>query len=336
MQQRQKTIAKVIGNTAYLLLIGLAVLFMGLLAASHYSLLGDYQLKTVTSGSMSPEIPTGSVVLIDTSYPHAHSLAPGQVITYAQASDPSQFITHRIVETTEAGFITQGDANQSIDRGEVSASQIVGRVSYSVPYVGYIYGAVMTPLGMTMLVLVPALILVALEIKNIYRQLKPHPIYRHPAMDKKLQSLKLIAITAIGFSFISGTTIAQFTDQAANSGNTFTSASWEEPDGGSLRFNQANLLPLAITSFANQKPHDECLDISSEHDVWHFIHPAGHFTHIELEFSDGTQSLSDAHIHPHSMHAYFVTTPGSTLISTEAYGIDGRDFFNLSHVCTAE
>ena len=47
-------------------------------------------------------------------------------------------ISHRIVNQTETGFITKGDANKSIDESEINNSQVLGKgTNWSIPYIGY-------------------------------------------------------------------------------------------------------------------------------------------------------------------------------------------------------
>lgn len=67
----------------------------------------------VLSGSMEPEIPTGSVVVVDG---RKKEWNPGDVITYRRGN---MVVTHRIVEKSEEGYYTKGDANAEEDAGIV-------------------------------------------------------------------------------------------------------------------------------------------------------------------------------------------------------------------------
>ena len=67
----------------------------------------------VLSGSMEPEIPTGSVVVVDG---RKKEWNPGDVITYRRGN---MVVTHRIVEKSEEGYCTKGDANAEEDAGIV-------------------------------------------------------------------------------------------------------------------------------------------------------------------------------------------------------------------------
>lgn len=92
----------------------------------------------VTSGSMEPEIHTGSSVVTDKV--HNSLLKVNDVITFIDRSNG--VITHRIIEIVNdgqgVGFKTKGDANKSEDIEIVRPVNILGKVLYSVPFAGYI------------------------------------------------------------------------------------------------------------------------------------------------------------------------------------------------------
>lgn len=133
------------------------------------SLVGaDYAL-TVQSGSMEPEIGTGSVVFVTETT--ADSVDEGDVITYTDDGD--NLITHRVVEVhrseTSVRFITKGDANENRDAEPVYRSELVGKVMFSIPYMGYVVAFGGTRMGYLTLVLVPCVLLIFNEIWELYR-----------------------------------------------------------------------------------------------------------------------------------------------------------------------
>jgi signal peptidase len=86
-------------------------------------------LSYVTSGSMEPTIDTGDGFV---AVPAAVSgpVEPGDVVVFqAEEVNGGQLTTHRVVEETEQGFITKGDANpvtdQANDEPPVKRAQIV-------------------------------------------------------------------------------------------------------------------------------------------------------------------------------------------------------------------
>lgn len=99
------------------------------------SLLG-VRIFTVISGSMAPDIPAGSVVY---TLPRAfEEIRAGDIVTYRQG-ESGVFVTHRVIGTDPENqvLITRGDANAQPDGGGVSRENLVGRVQFSVPYLGY-------------------------------------------------------------------------------------------------------------------------------------------------------------------------------------------------------
>lgn len=107
---------------------------------------------TVLTGSMTPEIPVGSVVVVRPVDPG--TLHVGDVATYQVAPDKPEFITHRIVKidtsTSPTSFTFKGDANRGADIKPVPAGAIRGKVWFHVPYVGAIRDALHGKGGITL------------------------------------------------------------------------------------------------------------------------------------------------------------------------------------------
>lgn len=116
-----------------ILLIGYTVLILALTLPGILGL----QIETVTSGSMMPSIPTGAVVYVKaTSF---EQILPGTVITFYLDEHLTK-VTHRVVSVnkTSRSVQTKGDANDETDAGDVLYENILGRVVFSLPYLGYI------------------------------------------------------------------------------------------------------------------------------------------------------------------------------------------------------
>src|SRR4051794_22572106 len=87
-----------------------------------------WKVLSVQTGSMRPAVPRGSLVLVH-HVPYSQ-LKVGDVITYANASQPGATITHRITKTYKLdgkipAYITKGDANPSQDPVTVVGGQVV-------------------------------------------------------------------------------------------------------------------------------------------------------------------------------------------------------------------
>lgn len=95
-----------------------------------------YAVKT---GSMAPTIPIAAVVYLDNS----RSVAVNDVITFRM--NDGSLITHRLIGFKPNGeLITKGDAVESQDNWAepITTENVVGRVQFSVPYLGYALAAI--------------------------------------------------------------------------------------------------------------------------------------------------------------------------------------------------
>lgn len=145
-------------TVAALCLFGL-VLIVG--AGSLPALLG-YESFVVYSGSMEPEIGVGDLAVV--SPVPSEELRVGDVITYRPAGRPDVLVTHRLLRISEdeqgrLTFETKGDANATADQIAVVPEAVLGRVSYSIPQLGYIVDFAKRPMGRLALIGVPALLL---------------------------------------------------------------------------------------------------------------------------------------------------------------------------------
>lgn len=111
----------------------------------------------VLSGSMTPGIPVGSIVIDRPVDPG--TLHVGDIATYAVPGE-HRFITHRIVkiDTSKSPtmFTFKGDANRGPDTEAIPAAAIRGKMWFHVPYLGTIRDALHTKgglAGVAMLVL---------------------------------------------------------------------------------------------------------------------------------------------------------------------------------------
>ena len=121
-------------------LLGVSVL--GLLTLAVGPRLLPFQGFYVRTGSMSPTIPVGALV-IATRAP-AEELGVGDVIVFHRPDRPATMVVHRIyaVEQTPTGraFLTKGDANSSPDNWTVPATGEGWRAVYSFSRAGFTVG----------------------------------------------------------------------------------------------------------------------------------------------------------------------------------------------------
>jgi signal peptidase len=97
-----------------------------------------YETYAIVSGSMEPTIPVGSLVFVKDAAPE--ELQPGDVISFRSETGSDIIITHRLVEKQEEEqyLITKGDANQTNDLQPIPYENLVGLVTASIPFLGYL------------------------------------------------------------------------------------------------------------------------------------------------------------------------------------------------------
>ena len=133
---RLRVAARVCTVLGAIILVLVAVVGIG--AAVLPRVLGMHSFAIVT-GSMEPNLPTGSLVYAEPV--GGSSLEVGDVAVFWRDSD---VIVHRVdsINADDHELITKGDANAGVDVRPVPYSNVVGRVVLCVPYAGYFLMAI--------------------------------------------------------------------------------------------------------------------------------------------------------------------------------------------------
>ena len=110
-----------------------------------------FKTYTVLSGSMEPNYHVGSLVYVKPVDPF--DIKAGDVITFML--NDTALATHRVVEvipdeedTSVVRFTTKGDANEHEDANPVHSNNVIGKVVFTIPYLGYISSFIQHPPGM--------------------------------------------------------------------------------------------------------------------------------------------------------------------------------------------
>jgi signal peptidase len=159
-----------VGNRVATALLVFAVL--ALVVINLGPLLFPYRIYTVLSGSMEPTIPVGAQVVvlkIDASEIHV-----GDIITFDRPSNPGVLITHRVVAAEPDGkggtqWITKGDNNSIPDSWRIPAQGPGYRYLFHVPFAGYLFAMLQSPLGRICFILAPALLLAAVVVNDFWK-----------------------------------------------------------------------------------------------------------------------------------------------------------------------
>lgn len=120
--------------------------------------LSGLRLCVIQSGSMEPTIPTYSVCLVTTQVDY-DDLSVGDIVVYTRPSDGQQ-IVHRIVDMTDTGAITRGDANQTDDGVSVTPDNLYARYIAHIPCGGRVINAIRTPTGCAILAAIVAVLII--------------------------------------------------------------------------------------------------------------------------------------------------------------------------------
>ncbi len=127
-----------------------------------------WRVDTVFSGSMEPQLKVGAVVV--TRPVEAGDIEVGDTITfYPPLSE--KLTSHRVIAMEDGSsfhFRTKGDANEDADPFDVPAQNVVGKVCLHIPYFGYATQFIKTPLGLLLTLCLPGLIIMVMEMRNIW------------------------------------------------------------------------------------------------------------------------------------------------------------------------
>lgn len=161
-------------TTAVLIVAAAAFLFL----AIGPRVLG-YQTSTMLTGSMSPLIDPGDVVV---SVPvQVNSITEGDIITYHIPVEDQRVETHRIIEVTTnadgtTAVRTKGDANNGADPWTATLqSDTVYRHAFTIPHLGTVIRTLREPLVRNVLMYGAPALLVAGMLVNIWRKPNDDP-----------------------------------------------------------------------------------------------------------------------------------------------------------------
>ena len=112
----------------------------------------------VLSGSMEPEIKTGSICFINrhTSY---DDIKENDIIAFRLKG--GTLVTHRVIDITDEGIITKGDNNEEQDDVITTKNNFVGKNSFWIPKVGYLVVLLQTTKGKIIFITYIVLLVVA-------------------------------------------------------------------------------------------------------------------------------------------------------------------------------
>ena len=134
-----------------------------------------YNAYVVLTGSMIPEIDPADVVI--TKKVEGSTLKSGDIITFVSSDSriSNILVTHRILnkyyDATAKSYTyqTKGDANNTPDFTLAEDKNIIGKVIFKVPKIGYIQQLLATRGGLIIVILIPSLIVLSYDIMRLGR-----------------------------------------------------------------------------------------------------------------------------------------------------------------------
>jgi signal peptidase len=166
------------GRTKHALVITALIVGVGLGGLIDLTQLKGGRLLSVQTGSMVPVLERGDLVSVKT-VPD-NTLKVGDVITYIKSENSKVTVTHRIQqlpnESNNHKFIVKGDANRVTDP-PVAPSKVLGKVTHDLPYAGYAVDFLRKPLGLLLIIWIPALLIIIEEMQKLtkhYAQANPY------------------------------------------------------------------------------------------------------------------------------------------------------------------
>ena len=137
-----------------------------------------YNAYVVLTGSMVPEIMPKDVVV--TKKYDAKDLEQGDIITFMSSDDRLSgiIVTHRIknkyydATTNKYTFQTKGDANNTEDFTLTEEANVIGKVVFKIPMLGYVQEILASKGGLIIVVLIPCLIILSYDIVKLAKNIK--------------------------------------------------------------------------------------------------------------------------------------------------------------------
>lgn len=146
----------------------LLILLMAVTALSYLAPHFGWRVDAVLSGSMEPQLKTGAVVITRPIEPE--SVVVGDIITFRTTTVGENLISHRVIgieENSPLYFHTKGDVNDDPDPFTVPAQNVVGKICFHIPFLGYATQFLKTFWGFLFALLIPGLIIIVMEVMNI-------------------------------------------------------------------------------------------------------------------------------------------------------------------------
>ncbi|MCK5644158.1 MAG: signal peptidase I, partial [Gammaproteobacteria bacterium] len=94
----------------------------------------------------------------------------GDIISFNPPWDEDVIVSHRVVQVLDNGFVTKGDAVEDSDPFVIPKGNVIGRVSWNIPYVGYALNDVRrfasSIWGFCLVIVLPAMVVLGSALRD--------------------------------------------------------------------------------------------------------------------------------------------------------------------------
>jgi signal peptidase I len=156
-----KQLSNILGfGLTLLLLVATAIVYFG----PHFGL----RIDNVLSGSMSPVLERGTLVISLPVKPE--TIQKGDIIVFRQIPVGERPMVHRVIDirrNSPLQFVTKGDALANPDPLTVPALNVLGKVTYHTPLLGFIAQFLKTLPGFLLCLILPGVAIFWLCLESI-------------------------------------------------------------------------------------------------------------------------------------------------------------------------
>jgi len=165
-------VSHVLRRLGYVAFLVSLIALIAALGAAVLPRLAGYGTLVVRGGSMGEAYPTGSLVVSRSMAAKEVRVGDAILVGEENAAGKSLPTLHRVVSLSQQGdqivVQTKGDANETADPNLYVLNGHVATPVYTLPYLGYLLGFVLTQLGWVLVVAIPATILSLLMLRSIW------------------------------------------------------------------------------------------------------------------------------------------------------------------------
>lgn len=123
----------------------------------------NFRFFLVQSGSMEPVISTGDIILINA----LSTYQKNDIVTFMESN--GRIVTHRIIDKSGDLFITKGDANRIEDNAKTKPQNILGKLVFTFPKIGYLVDFSKSDKGFLFFIVFPGIVLIISQLKHFFR-----------------------------------------------------------------------------------------------------------------------------------------------------------------------